>query len=187
MNFIDVSYIDDKVCDEYIKYFESGIPQLMHGSVYSDGVENIDKNKKSTIELQYDFIPEHLKKMYLQQLDKSIDQYIKAYPEVDSLAYFGPGEFQVQKYGPNDGFPTWHWERGKNSRTYYRCLVFTTYLNDVDDGGETEFKYQDIKIKPKKGKTVIFPADWTHTHRGNIVKSGNKYIITGWLVNYLKY
>ena len=46
-------------------------------------------------------------------------------------------------------------------------------------GGETEFFYQKEKIKPVEGKTILFPAFWTHTHKGNLTKE-IKYIITGW-------
>jgi hypothetical protein len=59
-----------------------------------------------------------------------------------------------------------------------------TYLNDINDGGETEFLYQNIKIKPKKGLTLIFPADWTFTHRGIASSTEEKFIVTGWY-NYL--
>ena len=54
------------------------------------------------------------------------------------------------------------------------------YLNDVEDEGETEFYYQKLKVKPKKGLTLIWPADWTHTHRGIPSKTQEKYIATGW-------
>ena len=60
-----------------------------------------------------------------------------------------------------------------------RLLVFMTYLNDVDDGG-TEFKYQNITTPAKKGLTLIWPAPWTHTHRGQISYTKTKYITTGW-------
>ena len=55
-----------------------------------------------------------------------------------------------------------------------------TYLNDVTDCGETEWYYQKLKIKPKKGLTVLWPTDWTYTHRGIASPSQLKYIITGW-------
>ena len=61
-----------------------------------------------------------------------------------------------------------------------RLLVFMTYLNDVEDGGETEFLYQNLKVKPEKGKTLIWPSEWTHTHRGLTSKSESKFIVTGW-------
>ena len=59
-------------------------------------------------------------------------------------------------------------------------LVFMTYLNDVEDGG-TFFKYQNIKTKAKKGTTLIWPTDFTHTHKGEISTKSHKYILTGWL------
>ena len=53
-----------------------------------------------------------------------------------------------------------------------------TYLDSQDEGGETEFLYYDISVKPIKGLTLIWPAEWSHTHRGNVVKT-DKYIVTG--------
>ena len=54
-----------------------------------------------------------------------------------------------------------------------------TYLNNVPDGG-TEFLYQKITTPAKKGLTLIWPSDWTHTHRGQISNEHEKYIATGW-------
>ena len=61
-----------------------------------------------------------------------------------------------------------------------------TYLNDVTDKGYTEFWHQDLRFEPKKGLTLIWPADWTYTHRGVPSTTQEKYIITGWL-SYLDY
>ena len=63
-------------------------------------------------------------------------------------------------------------------------MVFMTYLNDVTDGGETEFYHQQLKIKPKKGLTVIWPAGYTHVHRGITSNTETKYIATGWYGYY---
>ena len=60
--------------------------------------------------------------------------------------------------------------------TVYRFFVFMTYLNDVDDGGETYFNHFKIKVKPKHGKTMIWPAEWTHAHSGEVVKSGKNIL-----------
>lgn len=54
-----------------------------------------------------------------------------------------------------------------------------TYLNDVENGGDTFFNHFNVKIQPRQGKTLIWPAEWTHAHSGQIVNSGKKYIITG--------
>jgi hypothetical protein len=60
-----------------------------------------------------------------------------------------------------------------------------TYLNDVYKGGETEFFHQQFKVTPKKGLTLIWPADWTYTHRGIVAPVEEKIIVTGWW-NFIK-
>ena len=72
----------------------------------------------------------------------------------------------------------WHCERS-DIATCKRVLVFMTYLNDLPDGG-TMFKNQDLTIPAKKGLTLIWPAEWTHTHKGQISNTKEKYIVTGW-------
>ncbi len=56
-----------------------------------------------------------------------------------------------------------------------------THLNDVENGGETYFPHYDIRVRPQRGLTLIWPAEWTHAHAGEELKRGKKYIITGWL------
>ena len=58
------------------------------------------------------------------------------------------------------------------------------YLNDVEEGGETEFWYQKVKIKPKKGTVVMFPTSFTHKHKGHIPISNDKYIVNMWMQPY---
>ena len=62
-----------------------------------------------------------------------------------------------------------------------RLLLVMGYLNDVEEGGETEFLYQSKRVKSKKGRIVICPSGFTHTHRGNPPLKGNKYMINGWI------
>ena len=88
-------------------------------------------------------------------------------------------QIQFTKYKVK-GYYGWHFENNGSVGSITRHLVFSTYLNDVKDKGETEFYYQKTKIKPKKGKTIIFPATWTHTHRGIPSTKNIKYIVTGW-------
>ena len=56
------------------------------------------------------------------------------------------------------------------------------FLNTVSDGGQTEFFYQNQSISPKIGRMVIAPAGFTHTHKGAIPKSSDKYIVTSWIL-----
>lgn len=87
---------------------------------------------------------------------------------------------KIQKTVPGAGYHIWHCEQG-NEETANRCLVYSLYLNDIDEAGETEFLYQKLRIPPKENCMVIWPASYTHTHRGNVVHGNkSKYIITGW-------
>ena len=93
--------------------------------------------------------------------------------------------FMIQKYEKNIGKYSYHDDGAVNTiLNKHRVLTYLWYLNDVEEGGETEFFGGDFKVKPEKGKLLFFPAFWCFPHRGNQPKSSNKYIITGWL--YIK-
>lgn len=87
---------------------------------------------------------------------------------------------KMQKTPPMGGFHQWHWEHNGNHQNRNRMAVWTLYLTDHKDEGETEFLAHGLKVKPEAGKFCIFPADYTAVHRGNPVYSKDKYIITGW-------
>jgi len=99
-----------------------------------------------------------------------------------------PGSINLQKYiSDQGGYPYWHCELypkpgDAQSETLHRTLLWTIYLNDGFDEGETQFLYQRRKIAPKTGSLLIAPAAFTHTHRGNMPKGGNKYIATSWVL-----
>jgi hypothetical protein len=89
--------------------------------------------------------------------------------------------FMIQKYDKNVGKYTYHndFHIDYISKSY-RIITFLWYLNDVHEGGETEF-WGNYKIKPEAGKLILFPASWTFPHTGKMPLSNDKYIITGWL------
>lgn len=87
---------------------------------------------------------------------------------------------KLQKTKVGQGYHLWHSEIGDGEMSG-RVLAYIVYLNDVTEGGETEFLYQHTRIKPKQGTVVIWPAGFTHTHRGNPPLSNTKYIMTGWV------
>ena len=99
-----------------------------------------------------------------------------------------PGKINIQKYIADEGgYPRWHCELypkldDPQSDTLHRTLLWTIYLNESFAEGETEFLYQQRKITPKAGSLLIAPTAFTHTHRGNMPKGGNKYIATSWLL-----
>ena len=112
--------------------------------------------------------------------DKCYSLYAKKYSLLDEVASHSIMDVVMQKTSPGQGYHMWHSEvTSMSSRN--RILAFNLYLNDVEEGGETEFLYQRKRVSPKKGRLVIWPAYFTHAHRGNPPLSGDKYIITGWV------
>jgi len=88
--------------------------------------------------------------------------------------------FMVQKYNKGIGKYTYHHDFLCDfDKNRHRTITYLWYLNDVDEGGETEF-CGNHTIKPKKGKLIFFPACWCFPHRGKVPISSDKYIITGW-------
>jgi hypothetical protein len=88
---------------------------------------------------------------------------------------------KIQKTLPKQGYHVWHVEAGSTYEQLKRVLVYSMYLNDVEEGGETEFLYQSVRVKPVKGRIVIWPAYFPFVHRGNPPLKGEKYLLTSWL------
>jgi len=63
-----------------------------------------------------------------------------------------------------------------------RIVTYIFYLNDVDDGGQTQFfGDESVGVTPEMGKLILFPANPLYVHQGEPVRAGIKYIATGWL------
>lgn len=183
-SFIGAWFLENtSICDKIIKTFEDNSHLSFEGSVGVDG--NIDHKFKKNKEMYLDKFGD-LYKHYEFELQKVCEEYINKYKRCNyDSAWTIKDVIKIQKYQPCDGYYTWHCERGcKEGLMGSRHLVFLTYLNDVNDAGETEFYYQKLKVKPRKGLTLIWPVDWTHTHRGVTSSTETKYIVTGWY-NYV--
>jgi len=109
-------------------------------------------------------------------------------PFLDGLIakVFRPGGINIQKYvAGQGGYPYWHCEqypKRDGGEALHRAVLWTIYLNDTFEAGETEFLYQQRKIRPRTGSLLIAPAAFTHTHRGNRPEGGDKYIATSWIL-----
>jgi hypothetical protein len=120
----------------------------------------------------------------------TLEQY-KSLNKSNESTFFAT--WQMKYYIKNIGhFKSWHVDRyiglekvpgtdGNEKFLSERIFIVMTYLNDVEEGGETQFLYSDLKLKPKKGTMVIWPAQWPWVHRGNIPTSNDKYLLNGWL------
>lgn len=105
--------------------------------------------------------------------------YEEAFPPLKDSGRHSSYYFKIQKTNLQEGYHIWHYE-SCNREVCNRLLTWMLYLNDVEEGGETEFLYQSMRVKPKQGTLLIWPAAFTHTHRGNPPLSNPKYIVTGW-------
>jgi hypothetical protein len=187
-NFIDYYQIDDlTICDNIIDYYKSSDRKKAGLSYKPDGTGVVDTAWKDStdVSIKIDDVDPLLHK-YINHLGHAIENYKIKFPW--SVAYASWKIIEganIQYYKPGAGFKHWHCERGCASAPQStRHLVWMTYLNDVEDGGGTEFFHQNIIVNAKKGLTLIWPADWTYTHRGIVSPTTEKYIITGWL-NYV--
>ena len=176
-----------EICDDLITYFEDN-PEKTAGVVGTAGKGVVKKEVKDSTDLNIPLGRIKLIDQYANgELQWCLEEYKKQYYYADKMqsAYKIIEGFNIQHYAPGQAYHSWHFERSFiKPRRFNRHLVFMTYLNDVTDGGATEFFYHNVTVQPKKGLTLIWPTDWTHTHRGVPSKTQEKYIITGWYSFY---
>ena len=118
---------------------------------------------------------------YCQLTGHALNLYIKKYTILANRP-LEHTKCKLQRTRPGEGYHTWHFEDGPDYP--YRKLITMLYINDDYEAGETEFIYQQTRINPVAGKFLIFPASWTHTHRGNQPLNGDKYILTSWVEQF---
>ena len=176
---------NDELCKSIINFFENNTD--LHKKGVTTG-NTINENVKKTTDITIN--PNNLKNKdyeifvdYFNYLNKCFLDYKEQFPFLKTfIKKIGIGPFNVQKYSKGDHFSRLHSER-TSINTLQRLFAWMTYLNDVEEenGGTTNFDYYKIKVKPECGKTLIWPAEWTHAHYGSVLKKGEKFIITGWI------
>jgi len=186
-NFIGIydNYITEEECNKAIKLFEDQ-------NNFKNTINRIGFEKASILQKQdqqFFAAPnnvnvwwESLKSMMVN-FDLAWNHYVKNVGADD--AYGVPFHFtdlKIQKTLPTEGYHVWHIEHGKGYENEPRAFVFSVYLNDVEEGGETEFLHFSKRVKPKTGRIVIWPAAFPYLHRGNPPLSGKKYILTSWMM-----
>ena len=187
-NFIGVydNYITKEECDKAIKLFGDQ-------DNFNNTMSRLSAERSSILHKQdqHFFANKNNIKIWHSELKSMIvnfDMAFKHYCEatgartafdVDNFHYTS---LKIQKTLPTEGYHVWHIEHGKGYENEARALVFSIYLNDVEDGGETEFLHFSKRVKPKTGRIVIWPASFPYVHRGNPPLSGEKYILTSWMM-----
>jgi prolyl 4-hydroxylase len=187
MQFIGDFSIDPQVCDQLIELHRACDRQ---GLVKPGGMRRGDKvitdaAKKDSLDVAVDHIPEPLQEQYgmpayYRELQRCLAQYVEQHPLLSRVGTFRVTESpSIQHYRPGGGFKMEHFERACLAASS-RMLVWMTFLNDVSDGGGTRFVYQQHTFEARRGRTMIWPTDFTHTHAGVVSPTQHKYIITGW-------
>ena len=115
---------------------------------------------------------------YFDFLQKCFNCYVERYNISFNGAIFND-IFKIHKVRKSEGYHKWHYERG-SPESIERMMAYMTYLEAPKEGGETEFLHQSLRIDPIVGRTLIWPAGFTHMHRGNPPLDGEKMYITGW-------
>ena len=172
------------ICDELITYFESNEQKHQKG-ITGVGI-NLDRKDSTDVRVT----PKDLKLPgneifveYFQKLYLCYQDYVAEWPFLNTFAEnLQISSFNLQRYESGQHFQAPHTERS-SIQTLHRLFAWMTYLNDVDeaDGGSTFFTHYDLAIQPRKGLTLMWPAEWTHAHKGNVLSANSKYIITGWM------
>lgn len=183
-NFIGVfkNAYSKEFCEKVISHYES-MAASGHGQTRFETGKDLKTTKDDTqlFADHIDYIPLREATNHFNRLfwDNFYPMYLQEYGILEIAGRHSNYSFKIQKTKVGGGYHIWHYESGTRE-TSSRLLTWILYLNDVHEGGETEFLYQHMRVKPEQGTLVIWPAAFTHTHRGNPPLSNEKYIVTGW-------
>jgi len=189
--------------EDFIGIYDESVPVELC-NIFVDNYEEAQKNRtiidmfKENETGHIDDTPAHVRKdeiAYVAPLTatlyprppvleyfKFLKECFKSYVERYSIAFRGPiynDIFKLHKVRKSEGFHEWHYEKS-GPEVLDRIMAYMTYLEVPKKGGETEFLHQSLRIEPIVGRTLIWPAAFTHMHRGNPPLDGEKLYITGW-------
>ena len=184
-NFIGAWMIEPStICDDLIAYFDANSHLRLEGRVGNQ----VNLEAKNSMDLSIKpkdlLLPQN--EVFARYFDLLFGCYQDYQVQWPFLKVFAEelhiGTFNIQRYKRGQHFQKVHTERSGLS-SLHRLFAWMTYLNDVsaEDGGATVFTHYDLTIQPKKGLTLIWPAEWTHAHKGSVLRANSKHIVTGWM------
>ena len=174
------NFMTDELKNSYLTFLKNCEEQ---GAVYPRVEDEtvVSDNAISTIMGSVNTALTYSNKPFIDMFFKDVyPLYVQKYSYLKKLATHNILEVKIQKTKVGEGYHMWHCENAE-MKARNRILAFSVYLNDVAEGGETEFLYQKCRFKPEKNTLLVWPSQFTHVHRGNPPLSNDKYIITGWV------
>jgi hypothetical protein len=177
--------LDQQECQSLIQYYEDlkNLNLVFNRQQVNDGKRH-EKSDSTAFLLETNVLS--LTKnnpVVISFLDKFWNcyrQYAEYFSVLLDSEVHGINNMRLQKTRPGEGYHNWHYE-SSDTNSCKRIIAWSVYLNDIDTGGETEFLYLNKRIPAKQGRVLIWPAAFTHTHRGNPPLNSDKYLLTGWL------
>jgi len=171
--------LPDFLCDDMVARFEANEADQYQGRV------GVDMNKNTDLKKTTDIIAsgkQHWKDVdnnLFRSLATALKEFKEIHPYFSDMSRFKDMGYNIQRYREGEYYH-WHVD-ADNLGIASRQLVALWYLNDVEEGGTTDFIFQKASVTPEKGKLMLFPPFWTHEHRAAEVKKGVKYIATTWI------
>lgn len=108
-----------------------------------------------------------------ENIQPILEEYSKEY----SASIEWSSDYQILKYGEGHYFT----KHRDDCPEFHRRVSFSYYVNDNYKGGEIEFPYFNVSIKPKAHQLLIFPSAYIYSHIVKPVTSGTRYAIVCWM------
>jgi hypothetical protein len=172
-----------ELMDKVINVLDNPLKFKVVRELTSKDIQEANGFERKDTQLYLGYYDVHLMHELHDYIIPILEKYVDAYDlnhGGDTKMY--ASEIKAQKTVAGGGYHRWHYEHSFSSTDdLSRVFAWIIYLNDVEEGGETEFLYQGIRQPAKRNTLVAFPAFYTHTHRGNPPLKEDKYILTGWV------
>ena len=184
VDFIGVydNTISSKYCKKIIDLFEDNKDLQFRGRYIIDGQTIRDPSVKDSKDITLYFNDETIPSTIISRiLNAKTSIYIDTFRSTHIVDTFSVEMgYNLQRYNPGQGYHVIHCEN--YGRGIERVLAWTLYLNTVTDGGGTYYPEYEKIIDAVEGRLCIFPAFWTHAHKGIVSDTQTKYIATGWYI-----
>lgn len=165
--YVKNNFLFNDECDQIITFFKNKPEKKFFEEGGYEGV---------FIEDDSEYLKDNTFSFLKDRFQNELNEYIKLYPELNYVDSFHLTEIRFKHWKKNNFFNFWHSEH--SFRGYKRILNFMVYLSTHDCG--TQFLDKRV-IKSEKGRLVIMPAYFTHTHRGMpCPEEKDRYMISGY-------